>query len=285
MWITTSFSIIPAIPVLNSLQQIERWAATSDSVGKRLEAVLHLDTGMSRLGLPADETAQLAEQLWRLDQIDVVHVMSHLASADVPASSGPERQLELFRALRATFGMGTASLANSAAIFLGPGYHFDMARPGIALYGGNPMPDSPNPMHPVIALEAPILQLRNVEAGEAIGYGATHTMKGPGQVATIGVGYADGFLRSASNRGEVAIGGVAAPIIGRISMDLITIDVTHIQPDHLWVGGAVELIGPNCLIDDVAARAGSIANELLTDLGRRYRVTHLNRGPDAGGKR
>lgn len=264
------------IPVLNSLEQIERWSATSDSFGKRLEAVLHFDTGMSRLGLPADETAQLAEQRWRLDQIDVVHVMSHLASADVPGSPGPRRQLELFRALRATFGMGTASLANSAAIFLSPDFHFDVARPGIALYGGNPTPGSPNPMRPVIELEAPILQLRNVAAGEAIGYGATHTMQHAGRVATIGVGYADGFLRSASNRGNVAIGGVSAPIIGRISMDLITIDVTHIRPDNLWVGAAVELIGSNCLIDDVADRAGSIANELLTDLGRRYQVTHLN---------
>ncbi|MFT7599791.1 MAG: alanine racemase [Acidimicrobiales bacterium] len=264
------------IPVLNSLAQITTWRALGDQLGRALPATVHLDTGMSRLGLPPDETEQLLVDPSLLDGLDVVHVMSHLASADVPGSDQSGDQLALFRQLRSSLTIGTASLANSSGIFLGPEYHFDLVRPGIALYGGNPTPDQPNPMSSVATLEAPILQVRPVDIGDVVGYGATHTVERVGRIATIAVGYADGFLRSGSGTGVAHLAGHAVPIAGRISMDLITIDVTDVPDAALWLGAPVELIGDRCPIDEVADRAGSIANELLTDLGRRYQIAYVN---------
>jgi alanine racemase len=164
----------------------------------------------------------------------------------------------------------TASLANSAGIFLDPSYHFDLVRPGIALYGGTPLSDGTNPMQSVVTLEAPIIQVRNVIEGDTVGYGATHCMSRDGRIATVALGYADGFLRSGSGSAQVHLAGRHVPIIGRISMDLVTIDVSEIEAEFLYPGSPVEFIGPHCGIDDVAERAGTIANELLTDLGHRY---------------
>ena len=263
-------------PVLNSIDQIELWRTCPGA--KAQPATIHLDTGMSRLGLPPDESEHLLANPSLVDGVDVAHVMSHLASADVPGSPQSADQLERFRQLRIRFPRGTASLANSAAIFLGPSYHFDLARPGIALYGGNPTPGQPNPMLPVVRLEAPILQVRHVEAGDVVGYGATHVVEQPGRIATISVGYADGFLRSGSGTAKANVAGIEVPVAGRISMDLITLDVSAVPEQHLALGAPVELIGEHCLIDEVAERADSIANELLTDLGRRYQVRYIDQG-------
>jgi alanine racemase len=273
------------VPVLNGLDQVERWRHTATAAGRPLPAALHFDTGMRRLGIPAGEAETLAARPDLLQGLDIRHVMSHLASADVAGSPQSAGQLELFRAIRARFPDGLASLANSAGIFLDPAYHFDLARPGIALYGGSPHPgdDRPNPMDPVLTLEAPVLQVQRVEAGQPVGYGATHVPDRTTRLATIPVGYADGFLRSASNRGEVAIGDDRAPIVGRISMDLVILDVGHLPEGAVRPGTAVELIGGRCLVDEVAARAGTIANELLTGLGRRYRRRYLGgAGEDEG---
>ncbi len=264
------------VPVLNSLEQIDLWRTSASGAGRPLGATVHFDTGMSRLGLAADETAELLNDPARLDGLAVGHVMSHLASADVAGSNQPAGQLELFAPIRARFPNATASLANSAGIFLGSAYHFDMGRPGIALYGGTPLTDGSNPMAQVVTLEAPIVQVRNVAPGEHIGYGATHTMDRAGKVATVALGYADGFLRSSSGRGTGYVGGHAIPIIGRVSMDLITLDVSDVPEEALWLGAPVELIGDQAPIDDVASRAGSIANELLTDLGTRYQRVYVN---------
>lgn len=264
------------VPILNSLDQLRCWHGVATELGQRLPAGIHVDTGMLRLGFAPDEYRQLLTEQQALEAFDIRHVMSHLASADVPGSRQPAEQLQRFREVRHALPLGTASLANSAGIFLGTDYHFDLARPGICLYGGTPVPDSgqPNPMTTVLTVEAPIIQVRSAEAGQTVGYGATHRIEGPSRIATVPVGYADGFLRASSSRGKVSIAGRAAPIVGRISMDLITIDVTGIEEHLLHPGAAVELIGPNRPIDDVAACAGSIPHELLTNLSRRFELNY-----------
>lgn len=265
------------VPVLNSLDQVELWGAEARRRNRVLDAVLHVDTGMNRLGMPREEAGRLADEPERLDAIDVVHVMSHLASADVPGSDQSARQLKSFGQIRQHLPMGTASLANSAGVFLGLDYHFDVVRPGIALYGGTPVPGRPNPMECCTLLETPVLQVRAVGPGDTVGYGATHEVTGPARIATVEVGYADGFLRAASNRGQATIAGVAVPVVGRVSMDLVTLDVTAVPERDLHLGAPVELLGPNQPVDAVAARAGTIANEVLTDLGRRYHLTYVGR--------
>ena len=263
------------IPVLNSLEQIDRWADAAKQRQQKLPATIHLDTGMNRTGLGADETALLIKQRWRLDPIEVVQVMSHLASADVADSTQPAEQLRQFEAYRQHLPMGSASLANSAGIFLGSAYHFDLARPGVALYGGNPSPDKDNPMCQVVSVTAPILQVRNVNPGDFVGYAATYEFDRPGRVATIPVGYADGFFRSASNTGVAYLGSVPVPIIGRVSMDLITLDVTDVAESELHCGALIELLGDKAPINEVAQRAGTIAHELLAAIGTRHQRSYV----------
>lgn len=264
-------------PVLNSLEQIEHWSNAAVREQKQLPATVHLDTGMNRSGLGADETTVLLNEPWRLDGLKIMVVMSHLASADVADSSQPAQQLQRFAELRRCLPLGLASLANSAGIFLGSDYHFDLVRPGVALYGGNPHPDKQNPMQSVITLTAPILQVRNVNPGDCVGYGATHEINRVGKVATIPVGYADGFLRSGSNSAVAYLGSVPVPLIGRVSMDLITLDVTEVADQDLYPTAMVELIGERLPIDEVAQRAGTIAHEMLSALGSRYKRTYLNK--------
>ncbi len=268
------------IPVLNSLDQIERWAEAAARRGAELPAAVHLDTGMNRTGLGSDETAVLIDEPWRLEALNVLLVMSHLGSADVAESTQPAEQLRRFEAFRRKLPMGIASLANSAGIFLGPAYHFDLVRPGVALYGGNPHPGQPSPMRQVVTLTAPILQVRNVAVGDYVGYAATHEVTRPGRIATIPVGYADGFLRSASNSAVACLGSVQVPIVGRVSMDLITIDVTDVADSELRPGAPVELIGDQIPIDEVARRAGTIPHEMLAALGSRYKRSYV--GEDLG---
>ncbi len=264
------------IPVLNSLDQVDRWRTAAKNAERPLTASLHIDTGMSRLGVPDDEYRRLIEDPALLDGLTIDHVMSHLASADISGSPQSAEQLRLFSAIRRHLPMGGASLANSAGIYLGSEYHFDLVRPGIALYGGSPFPDSgkPNPMRSVLTLEAPIIQVRSAEPGETVGYGATHRVTAPARIATLPVGYADGFLRSSSSNGQAVIGGSVVPIVGRVSMDLITIDVTGIDEGLLYPGAPVELIGASCPIDEVAERAGSIPHEFLTNLSGRFETRY-----------
>ena len=263
-------------PVLNDLGQVERWRRAADGAGRTLPAALHIDTGMTRLGLPPGESEVLAADPSRLNGVGIGLVMSHLASADVPGSPQPNEQLERFRRLRARFPQGQASLANSAGVFLGPAYHFDVIRPGISLYGGAPLPGcGPNPMASVVTVEVPVLQVQSVGAGVTVGYGATHRTEGPTRLATIAAGYADGFLRHGApvdpGRRQVCIAGQAAPVVGRVSMDLIVVDVGHLPESIVVPGTPVEILGSNCPVDEVAAAAGTIANEVLTGLSARYR--------------
>ncbi len=271
------------VPVLNSLDQVERWREAAIRLDRRLPFSLHLDSGMARLGLDAEEQRILLSDVDHyLGRLDARYVMSHLASADVSGSSQSAEQLERFRTQVTSLsssGLRPAgfSLANSAGVFLGADYHFNLARPGICLYGGSPYPDSgrPNPMRQVLSLEAPIVQIRQVAPGDTVGYGAAHVVAEESTIATIPVGYADGFLRSASGRGEVAIGDTKAPIVGRISMDLITVDVSNVDHRFLYPGAAVELLGPRCPVDDVSGRAGSIPHEFLTGLSTRLRFQYV----------
>jgi len=255
-------------PVLNSLAQISAWSAAGQSHRTNLDAVVHFDTGMSRLGLPRDELSLLiAEHVKRLENIDVVLWMSHLACADDPASQMNGQQLDRFRSALAALPVGPASLSSSAGVMLGRDYSFDMVRPGVGLYGGNPQPSGSNPFATVAVLTARILQLRNIEKGESAGYGATFKAVRPTVLATAGIGYTDGLMRSLGNRGTGAIGGVRAPIAGRVSMDLITLDVTDVP--GAMVGSDVEFIGDTITLEEIAANAGTASYEVLTSLARR----------------
>jgi alanine racemase len=266
------------VPVLNSLGDIARWQATARRSGRVLPAGLHIDTGMARLGLPPAETATLTQEPERLRGIRLACIVSHLACADEPAHPLNAVQLSRFRDALARLPPTPASLANSAGIFLGPAYIGQMVRPGIALYGGAPSTHLPNPVQPVIRLHAPILQVRAIDAGDSVGYGATHQSATRERIATVGVGYADGFFRSLSNCGTGLIGGQRVPLVGRVSMDLITFDVTAVPEALARPGAPVELIGPAHPIDAVAAQAGRIAYEVLTALGSRYRRVYRGAG-------
>jgi alanine racemase len=257
------------IPVLNSLEQLALWRARAHLRGEALAAALHLDTGMSRLGFAAAELARVAGEPELLAGIDPVLAMSHMACADEAASPMNRAQRESFARLAAGLPAARLSLAASSGTFLGPDYHFDLVRPGAALYGVNPTPGRANPMAPVLRLEARILQVRDVDTPMTVGYGATHRVAGRGRIAAAAVGYADGWFRSLGNRGHGVIGGTLVPVVGRISMDLTTFDVSGLPPDAVVPGAMIELIGPGHDVDSVAAEAGTIGYEVLTALGRR----------------
>jgi alanine racemase len=257
------------IPVLNSLTDVDYWAGTGTG-DKRPAALLHIDTGMNRLGLSAAETAELAARGDLAKKLDIRYVMSHLACADEKDHPKNAEQLALFRQLTARLGMAARySFANSSGIFLGPDYHFDLARPGCALYGINPQAGA-NPMLGAVTLRARILQTRKIDRTGTVGYGATYAVSPPAICATVSTGYADGYLRSLTGGGAVFIGGRKCPVIGRVSMDSIVADVSGLQAPPA-PGDWAEIIGDRQPVDAVAAQAGTIGYEILTSLGRRYR--------------
>lgn len=261
------------IPVLNHLGQIADYAAHARATGATLAADIHVDTGMNRLGLPATELAVLAAEPSRLDGLAVTLAISHLACADEPDHPLNAAQRERFIAARRqapALAAATASFANSSGIFLGPDFHFDLARPGAALYGLTPHANRPNPMAQVLRLQGRIIQTRDVDSPMTVGYGAAHRVTGKGRIATVGVGYADGYLQALTNRGHAYIGDIRVPVVGRVSMDLITLDVSQVPPALAAPNGLVDLIGPHCPPDTLAKEAGTIGYEILTSLGRRY---------------
>ena len=268
------------VPVLNSLGDIEAWARFCGRAGASPvpPADIHLDTGMTRLGLPPDEVDFLAREPDRLGPIDVAYVLSHLACADAPGHGLNRRQLDAFGKARGALAPRPASLANSSGIFLGAGYHFDLARPGAALYGVAPVPGEPNPMAQVVRLQGKILQVRNVDTPQTVGYGATHRIARRGRIATVAVGYADGYLRSLSNSGGANFGDIRVPVVGRVSMDLITLDVSGLPHRMARPGDLVDLIGPHNPVDRLAADAGTIGYEILTSLGSRYHRVYKGGG-------
>jgi alanine racemase len=264
-------------PVLNDPGQVAEWQACARGAGRPLPAALQVDTGMSRMGMSPADFERLCADPAQLDGIRLVLLMSHLACADEPEHPLNELQRERFAAVRARFPNVPGSLANSSAIFLGPGYHHGLVRPGAALYGINPHPGRANPLAQPVALDARIVQVREVQAGDAVGYGARFVAAGPTRIATISIGYADGWLRALTNRGHAWIDGVRVPVAGTVSMDSITLDVSAVDPARLAPGVDVELLGPNQRVDDVALDAGTIGYEVLTRLGARFERRYLSR--------
>jgi alanine racemase len=264
------------VPVLNDPGQIADWRRAGARYGER-PAMLHLDTGMARLGLTITEFDGLADELSRPDPIRWRALISHLACSDEPTHPLNDVQYERFAAARRRLPNFPASLAASSGIFLGPNFHFDFVRPGAALYGVNPQPGCPNPMRQIVKLKGRILQIRDVDRGQSVGYGAAHVMGSPGRLATVAVGYADGWSRSMSQRGSGRIGGRQVPLLGRVSMDLVVFDVSAVDPSLAHPGGFIELLHEDFGVDDAAADAGTIGYEILTALGRRYH--RIYRGP------
>jgi alanine racemase len=253
------------IPVLNSLSQVRRWAGVGGP------AALHVDTGMTRLGLSRTEVDALAADHALLSAIEIECVLTHLACADDPGHNLNADQLAAFASIRARLPNAKTSIGNSAGAFLSSAHRGDLVRPGIALYGGNPFMARPSPVEAVVSLRAPILQLRTLDAPATIGYGATFAASPPARIAVIGLGYADGYPRSLGNRGVASINGTRVPIVGRVSMDLLCLDVSTLPQQELAEGMLVDFIGDGISLDEVAASAGTISYEILTRLGGRLR--------------
>jgi alanine racemase len=269
-----AFADIGARPVIGSLVEMAEWDAFTAQSGWRGGFALHVDTGMNRLGLTPGEAAAAASRI-RSENHGITLLMSHLACAEETDNPLNERQIALFREVRLLYRGIPASLSNSSGIFLGSAAYCDVVRPGVALYGVNPTPGRGNPMRAVIDLRAHILQVRTVQRGETVGYNAGWTAKRPTRIAVVGVGYADGYLRSASASdarpgGQAVVGGRLCPFAGRVSMDLIAIDVTELPPNAARRGDLVTLIGDEISVDDVAAAGGTIGYEVLTSIGQRY---------------
>jgi alanine racemase len=261
-------------PVLSSTAEFDEWTAFRTATAWLGGAALHVDTGMNRLGLGIDEAAALAQRFPRNPGIALV--MSHFAIAEEADHPLNAKQMGLFRDVRALFPGIPGSLANSSGIFLGPDAHHDMVRPGVALYGANPTPEHLNPMRPVVRLEGRIVQVRDIAEGDTVGYGATWTAGRDSRVAAVCIGYADGFMRAAGSSNlrsgaDAIVAGRRCPLAGRVSMDLLVVDITDLGEHEPQRGDFVTLLGDEIGVDDLAARAGTIGYEVLTSLGRRYR--------------
>ena len=256
------------IPVLNSHEQVVRWSDLDDS--KRYPVVIHIDTGMARLGLDARELNQLALDERTLERTEIAYVMTHLACADTPEHAMNDRQIEEFKVLRERLPPSKTSIGNSAGLLSGEKFRGDLCRPGIALYGGNPFSAKKNPMEPVVTLLAPVLQVREVTRSTTVGYGATRRVDAPARLATLGVGYADGIPFSLSDCGRGYLSDTYVPIVGRVSMDLISVDVSSVPRQAVYPGAMVELAGPHVELDQLAESAGTNNYEILTGLGTRW---------------
>ena len=269
-------------PVINSLEQLAQWTAHAKTLGKTLPAALQFDTGMSRLGMAPSEVEALKNAPELLDGIAITFIMSHLACADEPENAANGAQLAAMRKTAQMFPDVPVCFANSGGAFLGADFHNALMRPGIALYGGAPSALRPNPMKPVVRLDVAVVQTRTVPADTLVGYGGTHRTASETRLATVAAGYADGLPRSLSNRGAAYFNGVRLPIAGRVSMDSISIDITALPEGTLTHGSLVQLIGPDQTLEDIAEEAGTIAYEILTGLGQRYRRTYIQpQQPDA----
>ncbi len=260
-------------PVLNTMDEVREWAALdSDHC-----AALHVDTGMTRLGLVMEDAANLAANPDLLKRLNLTHVMSHLACADEPAHPLNDVQIANFAHVRTLFPGLPGSLANSAGTLQGSRFRHDLARPGIALYGGQSVVPCPVDLHPVVTLEARIMQIRSAKAGDVVGYGATRTLNRDSRIAILGMGYADGYYRLVGSHPDahIMVEGHPATMLGRVSMDLIAADITEAHFDSVRAGMFVDVINAKITVDRVAGWANTIGYEVLTGLSRRYARTHL----------
>jgi alanine racemase len=262
------------IPVLSTPQQIANWRKFASAADVLMDCIVQVDTGMNRLGLTAREFQSHIDDPGGFVGLHPWALMSHLACAETPAHPMNPQQRERFAsalgAFRGKFADVKGSLANSAGLFLGRAYCFDLARPGVALYGVNPTPGAANPMVPVVRLQAKVLQVRRVDAAAPVGYGAAHLAPDGAKLATVSMGYADGLLRAWSPSGRASIDDVAITVAGRVSMDLTTFDVSNVPDSSLGPDAVIDIIGSRHTVDDVAAEAGTIGYEVLTSLGQRY---------------
>ena len=282
-------------PVLNNLAQLSIWQeyfksqangdgsanATSASTSK---CILHVNTGMNRLGIPEYEYIKILQDPSLLDYLDITVLMSHLSSSDEPDSLENENQLQKFKWLIGESPLPTKeklvlpeklkkankSLSNSGGVFLGKDYHFDLVRPGAAIYGLQSHPKAASYISNPVSLYAPILQVQNISKGEKVGYNSSFVADKDMRIASLPIGYADGYMRSLSSKSCVYIDGQPARVIGRVSMDLLSIDVTNIDPDKSSIDSVVQVIGANKTPDNLAKEAGTIGYEIITSLGERY---------------
>ena len=257
------------VPVLNSLAELAAW-------GNAGPAAVQIDTGMSRLGLSAQDVETLGRKARGADAVDVRYVMTHFACAEEPTHPLNDRQLAAFAALRKSWPAARTSLGNSAALLSGKRFASDLARPGVTLYGANPFADRQSPVEPVVTVLGRILQIREIDVGASVGYDATFVAERRTRLAIVGIGYADGYLRSLSNRGVAVVAGRRVPVAGRVSMDLTCLDITDVEPNSVAIGDWATLIGGAVPLDEVAVLAATNSYELLTRLGRRLERRYRN---------
>lgn len=261
-------------PILNSIEEIARWQKLAKSKEQALPAFLHINTAMNRQGISLTETQKIIDEPSITHGIHFETVMSHFACADEKDHPLNAQQAKLFEQYSHHFTQSKRSLANSSGIFRDPAYHYDMVRPGYALYGGNPTPETKNPIKRVLGLEVPVLHTRFCKKGDAIGYGASYLFDKDTITATIALGYADGFFRTGSNKAVLYYKGQPCPVIGRVSMDLVTIDIDHLAQKP-QVGDTIEILGHHQTIDDLAKATGTIGYEIMTAFGNRYHREYL----------
>ncbi|MCG6204094.1 alanine racemase [Rhodopseudomonas sp. HC1] len=277
------FAKLNCRPVIGDLYELAEWDVYCRRTGWNGGAAIHIDTGMNRLGLTVTEAQGIVPRIAAGDH-GITLVMSHLVAAESPNHSINAKQVSAFREIASQFAGVPASLSASSGIFLGSQFQFDLIRPGAAMYGVNPTPEADNPMQPVVDLKARVVQVRNVERGDTVGYGATWSARRPTKIAVLSAGYADGYFRAAgSNDGtrgaDVIIAGQRCPIAGRISMDLMAVDVTDLPPNVARRGQMATLIGDGITVDELAHHFGTIGYEVLTSLGPRY--ARIYKGGDA----
>lgn len=266
-----ALAMAPVCPVLNTSEQVARARACASRLGRPFGCVLQLDTGMNRLGLEPAELDALLATPGALDGLDLKLVMSHLACSDSPEHPMNGTQRAAFEAMTGHPRLRgiPRSLAATGGTLMGAAFHYDLVRLGIGLYGGLPFAAA----RPVVTLAVPVLQVREVAAGECVGYGEGWTAARPARIATLAAGYADGLIRAMGNRAMAFHGDTALPVVGRVSMDLLTVDATA-APD-LGEGAMLTLLGPQQGIDTLAEAAGTIGYEILTSLGTRYRRRYV----------
>lgn len=261
------------IPVLSAVYQVDVWNSLAKENNKKLPAILHIDTGMNRLGLSMAEAEELSKS--RPENIDIFYVMSHMANASQMVHPKNAEQLKKFQKILELFPNTPATLANSGGIFINDSYHFNMVRPGSALFGINSVVKFNMNLKPVATIASKIINVRQIDSDGYVGYSSTHPVKKGDKIAIVPIGYADGYLRSLSNRGHVYISGFKAPVVGRVSMDMITVDVSAIPDKKLEIGRKVELLGEYIKVDELAKLAGTIGYEILTSLGKRYKRVYV----------
>lgn len=267
------------IPVLSTPDQILRWRSFATQADVLQETIIQIDTGMNRLGLSEAEFTDHLNDPEGFQSLTPLALMSHLACAGTPDHPMNRNQQERFASALSTFRTkfpdAKGSLSNSSGIFLGDSWHYDFARPGASLYGLKPQPGAPNPMLPVVRLQAKILQVRRVDSTDTVGYGATFRAADGSKLATVSIGYADGFLRSLSNKGRAMLDGLTVPVAGTVSMDLLTFDISNVPDSSLVPGAMIDVLNQDHTADDLADEAETIGYEILTSLGQRYARRYL----------